>query len=482
MIRALILSLLLLACACADQIRIDHREGTTGNYAPIPLTTTPGYVVTFDANGNPIIGPAAAGNGGGATLGANTFTGAQTINVPSGFVGNLLNAQVNGTSVFSVSPSKLLMKKSTALNGQPVFEVQNLNGTVLFQVTDTGVMYSDVGLVNLGGAVAFNYQGAGEISARDTGAIGFSPNAAYNAQDAVITRAGPANLRIGKAASATPIGQTLTIGEAGAGDNIQGANGFIRSGAGTGSGEASRLFFQTPTPTGAGSAAQTYANRLEISYYGIQAYTGIIAPTVSAQDYTLGFNGQLYAPSTGVIRLSNTAGTDFNRLAFGGIDNTFPAIKRVGTELHFRRADDSAGCGIVASTLITAWTAGTIIYVGTSGQATLKGPEDGVLTLLNPAENNFNRLQFGGTTPAAPAIKRSGASLAIRLADDSADAAITAAAGTFSGPVRLPQMTKAARNGLTAVNGMMVYQTDATPGMRVYENGAWVRYTATADP
>jgi len=49
-------------------------------------------------------------------------------------------------------------------------------------------------------------------------------------------------------------------------------------------------------------------------------------------------------------------------------------------------------------------------------------------------------------------------------------------------PVVFPQMTKAARNALAAVNGMAIYQTDATPGMRFYENGAWVRFTATADP
>ena len=46
----------------------------------------------------------------------------------------------------------------------------------------------------------------------------------------------------------------------------------------------------------------------------------------------------------------------------------------------------------------------------------------------------------------------------------------------------LPSMTKADRNLISSpANGLMVYQTDNTPGLRVRENGVWVRYTATAD-
>lgn len=45
------------------------------------------------------------------------------------------------------------------------------------------------------------------------------------------------------------------------------------------------------------------------------------------------------------------------------------------------------------------------------------------------------------------------------------------------------RMTKAQRDAITAPpDGLTVYQTDNTPGLRVRENGAWVRYTATADP
>lgn len=46
-----------------------------------------------------------------------------------------------------------------------------------------------------------------------------------------------------------------------------------------------------------------------------------------------------------------------------------------------------------------------------------------------------------------------------------------------------PRMTKAQRDAISSpAHGLIIYQTDNTPGIRTYENGAWVAYTATADP
>jgi hypothetical protein len=55
---------------------------------------------------------------------------------------------------------------------------------------------------------------------------------------------------------------------------------------------------------------------------------------------------------------------------------------------------------------------------------TFNNRADGVLTISNFAENDFGRLQFGGTTASFPAIKRSTTYLQARLADDSAFAPI----------------------------------------------------------
>jgi hypothetical protein len=45
----------------------------------------------------------------------------------------------------------------------------------------------------------------------------------------------------------------------------------------------------------------------------------------------------------------------------------------------------------------------------------------------------------------------------------------------------LPRMTKAERNAITKVAGLMIYQTDNTPGLRVCNGASWVKYTETID-
>lgn len=61
-----------------------------------------------------------------------------------------------------------------------------------------------------------------------------------------------------------------------------------------------------------------------------------------------------------------------------------------------------------------------------NGYSQIAGSVNGVIALYNNAGTDFSRLQFGGTTSSFPALKRSGANLIVRAADDSADAAILA--------------------------------------------------------
>jgi hypothetical protein len=46
--------------------------------------------------------------------------------------------------------------------------------------------------------------------------------------------------------------------------------------------------------------------------------------------------------NNGVVKIGNAAGTDFDRLQFGGTTSSFPALKRSTTILQARLADDSA--------------------------------------------------------------------------------------------------------------------------------------------
>ncbi len=69
----------------------------------------------------------------------------------------------------------------------------------------------------------------------------------------------------------------------------------------------------------------------------------------------------------------------------------------------------------------------------------------GNIVLYDNAGTSFGRLSFGGTTSSFPAIKRNGAGIDFRLADDSGFATISAHGGIFNGSVGIGTTTPAAR-------------------------------------
>lgn len=95
------------------------------------------------------------------------------------------------------------------------------------------------------------------------------------------------------------------------------------------------------------------------------------------------------------------------------------------------------------------------LMIGTISDATL------VMTSEKMRITNAGNVGIGTTSP--------GASNLLELAS------------TTKGFV-LPRMTKAERDAIASpVAGMMVYQTDNTPGLRVYNGTNWMRFTETAD-
>jgi len=81
--------------------------------------------------------------------------------------------------------------------------------------------------------------------------------------------------------------------------------------------------------------------RLTIAADGAATFVGQIN---AGQSNAIRFNNSttFFAPSDGVLRLSNAATNDFGRLQFGGTTSSFPALKRSTTSLQARLADDSA--------------------------------------------------------------------------------------------------------------------------------------------
>lgn len=165
----------------------------------------------------------------------------------------------------------------------------------------------------------------------------------------------------------------------------------------------------------------------------------------------LGFTGRTVfsSPSNGVLLVTNNAVTDFSRLQLGGTTNLFPSIKRNGTAIHFRLADDSAFCNIKAANLEASIILNNLYYDATGTLAWL-------LVSSTTAECNFKRSSlFSPSTGTAVA---------------SAQVQIDSTTKGFLPP----RMTNAERLAiLTPAVGLMVYCTDVVEGVYVNKSTGW---------
>ena len=122
-------------------------------------------------------------------------------------------------------------------------------------------------------------------------------------------------------------------------------------------------------------------------------------------------------------------------------------------------------------------TAGTSANFTFSGRSYISSPADGIIRLLNNAGSDFSRLQFGGTTSAFPALKRSGPSFHARLADDTAytDMAVSVlyAFGAqiyfdATGTVVLRAGANSPEGAITAPVGSLYSRTNGGAGTTLY--------------
>jgi len=133
--------------------------------------------------------------------------------------------------------------------------------------------------------------------------------------------------------------------------------------------------------------------------------------------------------------------------------------------------------GVLTCTSVIAGTynLGATGYYCWYGRARILSPADSVVLLQNQANNNFDRLQFGGTTSSFPALKRSSAALQCRLADDSAYADLYAATHYFTGGATpCLRSTTAITSGAGAATGTLTNAPSAgnpTCWLPINDNG-----------
>lgn len=247
---------------------------------------------------------------------------------------------------------------------------------------------------------------------------------------------------------------------------------------------------------------------------------------VTSADFSVNAKSVLTSLADSNFTLYNAAKTAFSLLQFGGITNAFPAIKRNGTAINIRTADDVSDAALTAGAITSSGVVTSAQDFQASAKSILRSATDGNFTLLNAAGTGFTLLQIGGTTSSFPAIKRTTSTLECRLADDSnytdiranlvrSESAFVstnvqmtfrtgggttvqmglhtsfglninlAGAGNNNTSALLqldsttkgflpPRMTNAQRTAIaTPAVGLMVYCTDATEGLYIYKSTGW---------
>lgn len=206
---------------------------------------------------------------------------------------------------------------------------------------------------------------------------------------------------------------------------------------------------------GGSSSASALRNTVAIAAYAAQAWVD-----ASAYGTRLAFEVNANNATT---RTERFAIEQSGLLSMGGSTSSFPALKRSGTTISHRLADDSADAPITAAAgTFSGVVTGTNFIAGTSSAYTwstrsaLTSSADGIILISNNGGTDFSRLQFGGSTSSFPSLKRSTNLIQARLADDSA----------FTGIQGLLVTAANAVTGLTA--GVLAATTNAS--IVIYDN------------
>jgi len=224
------------------------------------------------------------------------------------------------------------------------------------------------------------------------------------------------------------------------------------------------------------------------------AAVAALAPVATAAQSSGGFSFGQPLSSAG-LNAAFTTKLDFNGgnlsattlklggfgLYFGGTTSSFPALKRTGSAIEVRLADDSAYTPINALTFAAepggGFASANSGFFSWAGRSVIRSPADGTIELLNSAETGFSFLQFGGTTASFPALQGSGSGLIATLADNSAYTSIRMASSVYGAGSKVSDTADGAiRLSNSAVNDFARLQfggtTSSFPALK--RNGAGI--------
>lgn len=287
----------------ADVDSATLRVGRVPNAAPVATITLtlgessrPG--TDSNAGGSSAIIQSGLGTGVGPV--SNVTIRTPAVAVAGTAVQTYVNAVVITNAQIAITPNIIMTGDIRAANGgiaAPSITFANSNTTGFSRVAAGGFNISVAGTgTGLFDAAAF---GVGSVG------LAFGASATVAARDVFLRRdAAAAILRLGNAAGATPIAQTLIIGEAsrpGTDTDVGGSSGTIRSGLGTGVGTVSTLIFQTPTVAAAGSGVQSLVTRLTLSVLGAAVIGDLYTSSTAFMHRTTGTLANGAAASVGTL-------------------------------------------------------------------------------------------------------------------------------------------------------------------------------------
>lgn len=216
------------------------------------------------------------------------------------------------------------------------------------------------------------------------------------------------------------------------------------------------LYSNTTGNNNTGSGFQALYGNTTGNHNTASGFQALYLNTTASNNTAIGsMAGRYSASGTALITPANSTfiGYDTRASVDAGTNETVIGYAAVG---------NGSNTVTIGNASVTAtYLQGNLVW---ASRSRIFSSADGTITLFNNASNNFDRLQFGGTTSAFPAWKRSGTTLVARLADNSADAPITASVGTFSGAV----VSNSATGGIgytTGAGGTVTQLTSKATGV-----------------
>ena len=265
---------------------------------------------------------------------------------------------VSGTNIKTVNSTSLLGSGNVAVQDVLVSgtNIKTINSTSLLGSGNIAVVTSPSGVA---------------------GAIQFSDGSAF-ASDATNFFWDDTNNRLGigtnTPASPLSIVNTIALGAGATNPSIENiAYTINNSGAQTGT--ATGIFLNA-TETALNGMTH---NLLDLQVGGVSKFKvsrlGVLAIgnnlELAGSQILMASQNRIVSNSSGVMMLTNNGFSDFSRLQLGGTTSSFPSIKRNGTQIEFRLADDSAFCPVATGVLSIQNTVASAVAVASTHKVTI---------------------------------------------------------------------------------------------------------------